>query len=65
MHKLIKIFILTSIFASLLSLFFILITYLVIKPSLPEIKYVNESELQMPLKVYTKDRVLIGELGEI
>ena len=65
MHKLIKIFFLTSIFASLLSIFFILITYLVIKPSLPEIKYVNESELQMPLKVYTKDRVLIGEFGEI
>ena len=65
MHKLIKIFFLTSIFASFLSIFFILITYLVIKPSLPEIKYVNESELQMPLKVYTKDRVLIGEFGEI
>ena len=36
-----------------------------IKPNLPEIKYVDESELQMPLKVYTKDGYLIGEFGEI
>ena len=34
-------------------------------PTLPEVKYVDESELQMPLKVYTKDGVLIGEFGEI
>ena len=35
------------------------------KPTFPEIKLVNESELQMPLRVYTKDKILIGEFGEI
>ena len=38
----------------------ILITFMVFKPNLPEIKYVDESELQMPLKVFSKDGVLIG-----
>jgi penicillin-binding protein 1A len=32
---------------------------------LPEINLVDESELQMPLKVFTKDGELIGEFGEI
>tara|TARA_A100001035_G_scaffold163311_1_gene129224 strand:- start:620 stop:2986 length:2367 start_codon:yes stop_codon:yes gene_type:complete len=41
------------------------VTYLAFKPTLPEIKYVDESQLQMPLKVFTKDGVLIGEFGEI
>ena len=40
-------------------------TNLYLKPSLPEINLVDESELQMPLKVYTKDKKLIGEFGEI
>ena len=40
-------------------------TNLYLKPSLPKINLVDESELQMPLKVYTKDKKLIGEFGEI
>ncbi len=65
MHKLIKILFFTVIFLCFLSIITITVTYLVLKPNLPEIKYVDESELQMPLKVYTKDGVLIGEFGEI
>ena len=42
-----------------------LATFLLIKPSLPEISLVDESQLQMPLKIYTEDGVLIGEFGEI
>ncbi len=49
----------------LLAIVFIFASYLYLKPSLPEINLVDESELQMPLKVFTKDGVLIGEFGEI
>jgi penicillin-binding protein 1A len=43
----------------------ILGSYLTIKPSLPEISLVDEAQLQMPLKVFTEDKTLIGEFGEI
>ena len=54
-----------GIFISLTSIIVLLATYLAFKPNLPEIKYVDESQLQMPLKVFTQDGVLIGEFGEI
>jgi len=65
MQKIIKNSFFIGIFVCILSIFLILGTYLAMKPNLPQIKYVDESELQMPLKVYTKDGVLIGEFGEI
>ena len=65
MQKIIKNLFFIGIFVCILSIFLILGTYLAMKPNLPQIKYVDESELQMPLKVYTKDDVLIGEFGEI
>ena len=65
MQRLLKISFFSGISICLLSIIFILGAFFVIKPSLPEIKYVDESELQMPLKVFTKDGVLIGEFGEI
>ena len=65
MQKIIKNLFFIGIFVCILSIFLILGTYLAMKPNLPQIKYVDESELQMPLKVYTKDGVLIGEFGEI
>ena len=65
MHKIIKNLFIIGIIVCILSIFLIIGTYLAIKPNLPEIKYVDESELQMPLKVYTKDGYLIGEFGEI
>ena len=65
MQKFIKALFLTGISASILSIISIIFIYFITKPNLPEIKYVDESELQMPLKVLTKDGVLIGEFGEI
>ena len=52
MQKIFKVIFFSGIFASLLSIILIIGTYLVLKPSLPEIKYVDESELQMPVKLY-------------
>ena len=65
MQTLARISFFSGIFICILVILTILGTYLALKPSLPEIKYVDESELQMPLRVYTKDGVLIGEFGEI
>ena len=38
--------------------------YFFLKPSLPEINLVDESVLQIPLKIFTSDGILIGEFGE-
>ena len=38
--------------------------YLIFKPGLPEINLVDEGALQIPLKVFTSDGVLIGEFGD-
>jgi penicillin-binding protein 1A len=38
--------------------------YIILKPNLPEINLVNEQTLQVPLKVFSEDGVLIGEFGE-
>ena len=65
MQTLARISFFSGIFICILGILTILGTYFALKPSLPEIKYVDESALQMPLKVYTKDGVLIGEFGEI
>ena len=65
MRKLIDFGFYFGVFISLTSIIVLLATYLAYKPNLPEIKYVDESQLQMPLKVFTKDGVLIGEFGEI
>ena len=65
MRKLINFAFYFGVFVSLTSIIFLLATYLAFKPTLPEIKYVDESQLQMPLKVFTKDGILIGEFGEI
>ena len=65
MRKLINFAFYFGVFVSITSIIVLLATYLTFKPSLPEIKYVDESQLQMPLKVFTKDGILIGEFGEI
>ena len=65
MHKLIKISFFSGIFVCITAILVILVTYIYMKPNLPEISLVDESELQMPLKVFTKDGKLIGEFGEI
>ena len=65
MHRLVKISFFSGVFLCLAAIIIIIFTYIVLKPDLPKINLVDESELQMPLKVYTKDGVLIGEYGEI
>ena len=65
MQKLVKISFIFSTFFCLLVIILILSSYFLLKPDLPEINLVDESELQMPLKVFTKDGVMIGEFGEI
>jgi penicillin-binding protein 1A len=65
MLKIIKFLFCISISSCVLVIAIILGSYLTIKPSLPEISLVDEAQLQMPLKVFTEDKTLIGEFGEI
>ena len=65
MHKSIQYLFYTGIFLCIFAIIAIFGANLYLKPSLPEINLVDQSELQMPLKVYTKDKKLIGEFGEI
>ena len=65
MRKLIDFGFYFGVFMSLTSIIVLLATYFVYKPNLPEIKYVDESQLQMPLKVFTQDGVLILSLIHI
>ena len=65
MQTLARISFFSGIFICILGILTVLGTYFALKPGLPEIKDVDAAELQMPLKVYTKDGVLIGEFGEI
>ena len=63
MLKVIKILYWLSILGCLAAALTILLSYSILKPNLPEISLVDEGALQMPLKIYTEDRVLIGEYG--
>jgi penicillin-binding protein 1A len=65
MLKIIKILFYLAISSCIAAILFILISYLLLKPNLPQISLVDETSLQMPLKIYTKDEILIGEYGEI
>ena len=65
MLNIIKIFFWLGISGCLLAILTVLTSFFLLKPSLPEISLVDESQLQMPLKIYTEDAVLIGEFGEI
>ena len=65
MLKTIKVLFFLSISSCLIAILAIFLTYFSLKPNLPEISLVDQSQLQMPLKVYTEDGVLIGEFGEI
>ncbi|MDA9652361.1 transglycosylase domain-containing protein, partial [Pseudomonadota bacterium] len=53
-----------SLLAAVASIIVISSGYIVLKPNLPEINLVNENALQVPLKVFSEDGVLIGEFGE-
>ena len=64
MTKLIKFLFWSSIAATTFGILTTLTVYLYLKPDLPEISLVDQSQLQIPLKIYTSDGVLIGEFGE-
>ncbi len=53
-----------ALIGTLASILTIGIGYVLIKPSLPEINLVDKDVLQIPLKVFTSDGVLIGEFGD-
>jgi len=53
-----------ALIGSLLSILLIGGGYFFFKPSLPEINLVDEDVLQIPLKVYSADGILIGEFGD-
>ena len=55
---------LVLMFVTLISIMGIVGTYLVLKPTLPEINLVDEDILQIPLKVFSSDGILIGEFGD-
>ena len=54
---------LATIAATLLGIV-ILSTYFYLLHELPEVETVDQSKLQIPLKIYTSDGKLIGEFGE-
>ncbi len=64
MAKVIKFLFWSSMAVTSLGILTTLIIFLYLKPDLPEISLVNQSQLQIPLKIYTNDGVLIGEFGE-
>ena len=53
-----------AIFVATLVGIIILSTYLYLLPELPRVDSVDQSKLQIPLKIYTYDEKLIGEFGE-
>ena len=53
-----------ALIGTLLSILLIGGGYFFFKPGLPEINLVDEDVLQIPLKVYSADGILIGEFGD-
>tara|TARA_B100000900_G_scaffold69734_1_gene54984 strand:- start:1622 stop:4063 length:2442 start_codon:yes stop_codon:yes gene_type:complete len=53
-----------ALIGTLLSLFVIGGGYFLLKPNLPEINLVDQDVLQIPLKIFSADGVLIGEFGD-
>ena len=62
--RLINLILSVALIGTLSSILVIGVGYLFIKPSLPEIDLVDEDVLQIPLKIFTSDGVLIGEFGD-
>jgi penicillin-binding protein 1A len=54
----------TALIGTIFSILVITSGYVLLKPNLPEINLVDQNVLQIPLKVYTQDGVLIGEFGD-
>ena len=62
--KILELFLKVTIFIATFTALVILSTYLYLLPELPRVDSVDQSKLQIPLKIYTSDEKLIGEFGE-
>ena len=62
--KLINTSLIFALIGTIMSILLIGGGYLLFKPDLPEINLIDEDVLQIPLKVFSADGVLIGEFGE-
>ena len=62
--RLIKTSLILALIGTFLSIALIVGGYFLFKSDLPEINLVDEDVLQIPLKVFSADGVLIGEFGD-
>ena len=62
--RLLELFLKVAIFVATFIGIIILSTYLYLLSELPRVDNVDQSKLQIPLKIYTSDEKLIGEFGE-
>ena len=62
--RLLELFLKVAIFVATFVGIIILSTYLYLLSELPRVDNVDQSKLQIPLKIYTSDEKLIGEFGE-
>ncbi len=64
MKKLLKLILRLGVVGFLLGIITISVTYLVIAPDLPDVESLRDVQLQVPLRVYSKDGRLINVFGE-
>ncbi|THB74866.1 MAG: penicillin-binding protein 1A [Gammaproteobacteria bacterium] len=63
-YRPLKYFVIFLITCSLLGAASLYISYLIIKPDLPEVSTLKDIKLSVPLRIYTSDNKLIGEFGK-
>lgn len=64
MKKLFRWFLVFFLVSSLLAISAISITYLILKPDLPDVETLRDVQLQVPLRVFSSDGKLLGIFGE-
>ena len=64
MKKLFKLILRLGIISSILGIIAISVTYLIVAPDLPDVESLRDVQLQVPLRVYSKDGRLISVFGE-
>ncbi len=64
MRKLIRWSIIFVLVSSVLGISAIAVTYLVLEPDLPDVETLHDVQLQVPLRVFSRDRKLMGIFGE-
>jgi len=62
--KLVRWLFIIFLISSLLGISAVGITYLVLAPSLPDVETLRDVQLQVPLRVFSEDRKLLGIFGE-